>query len=119
MRSKISKELILQFLIVLVCLIILTLRFSDRTTHAQITCDGEPPNWSPPTSNVWVMGTEVSVIIFDTPDQNHFQTMSDAVREWNNYSITNCSGITFKKAERANRPYIENERVPDNIYLYC
>ncbi len=115
MKNKINKELALQISIILACLIILTLQFPNTPAHTQpIPCDGEPQNWSPPASRAWVGGTQVSVVIFDTPDDTHFQTMSDAIREWNAYSVTNCSGITFKPAVRANRPYIQNEIIPDD-----
>ncbi|MDQ3749781.1 MAG: hypothetical protein M3367_12355 [Acidobacteriota bacterium] len=114
MTNMISKELVLQISIILACVVILTLQFPNTSAHAQIACNGEPQNWDPPTSNAWARGTEVSVVIFDTPDDAHFQTMSNAIMEWNAYKIANCSGISFKPAVRANRPYVENERVPDD-----
>ncbi len=120
MTNTINKELVLQISIILVCLVILMLQFPITPSHAQINCNGEPKLLDPqdPTRWSWVRGTEVSVVVFDTPDPIDFQIISDAVREWNAYSVANCSNVTFKAATRANRPYDPDELIPeDTIFI--
>ncbi len=115
MLNKINKELILQISIILGCLVFLMLKFPIIPIHAQISCNGEPALSHPldPTKWSWVSGTEARVVVFDTPHPTDFQIISNAVSEWNEYSVANCSGVTFV-TERANRPYDPDETLPDN-----
>ena len=61
MKMKLNKELVLQVSIVLVCLSILFLEFVSVSTHAQISCNGEPPLLNPsyPLRRAWRAGTSV------------------------------------------------------------
>ena len=114
---KIHKTLILQISILLSCLIILAFQLPITSGHAQqVSCGGEPKHTilNNPIRWTWAGGTEVSVVVFDTPHPTDLQILSDAVREWNAYSLANCSGVTFKEAVRANRPYDPNEPIPDD-----
>lgn len=116
-RLQIKKEFILQISILLSCLIILAFQFPITSGYAQqVLCGGEPKHTrlNNPIRWTWARGTEVAVVVFDTPNNTDFQIISNAVREWNAYSLTNCSGVTFKAAVRANRPYDPDEPIPNN-----
>lgn len=69
-RNRNTSEFALQVAIMLACLIILTVRFSDVPTSAQTLCGGEPPVQNPgrPLSEAWPQGKTISVVVFDTPE---------------------------------------------------
>lgn len=116
MKNKIGKELILQVSIILICLVVLLFRFTSMPIRAQITCNDEPPLMDSifPLREAWPQGKTVSVVVFDTPDQDEFEEISDSIRLWNVHRVANCSNVTFNAATRANRPYDPNEPIPDD-----
>lgn len=125
MKNKINKELILRIAILLVCASVLFIIQSNVSVRAQTRCSGPPittdiltyPSY--PTNWAWLKGTavqerEVSVKIFDTPDEIDFQIIDTAIRKWNDQRVANCSYVTFEKAERATFPYDDTQQPPDN-----
>lgn len=118
MKNKINKELILQIVILIACMLVVAFQYSEGNALAQTSCSG-PPTWgTPPTINAWPQGRTVSVVVFATPDSEDFRVVSDAIRKWNAPSIANCSNVTFLPAVRANGPYETNQSPPnDTIWV--
>lgn len=121
MKNKLNKEFILQVSIILMCLIILSFRFSTVSAHAEIPCNNEPPLIDPlnPLREAWAQGTitapkQISVEIFHTPNSTDQDRISDGIMSWNVHRVANCSNVFFNRATPANRPFNANEQLPDN-----
>lgn len=102
MSNKLNKELVLQISIILAFIVVLCFRFTIMPSQAQTFCNG--PGYldsNRPLREAWLPGTTVSVVIFDTPDDDDFNAISNAIRYWNNPGTANCTLITFNEATRS------------------
>lgn len=105
MRINFNNERILQLLIISVCIIILTVRFSTESTCAQTPCPVDQPpfitHFGTPQKSARRQGTSVTVKYYDRTDNNPTETaeitaVSNSIKDWNNRG---CSNVTFGNAQ--------------------
>ncbi len=113
-------ELVLQTFLFVGCLLVLIFRWASPPINAQITCGGEPTLYEPsnPKSRAWKPNTAFDVLVFGPTSPAEFEQMRDGAFDWNSYSISNCSGVTFQNATLSETPYDQNAAVPNGAVWY-
>ncbi len=94
-------------LVISICILLLTLKFSWKTSAQTTCCGDEPPiaNLSNPTMEAWPYGATVSVVIYDTDSSDARGKIDFGIRSWNSLSTVDCSGVTFNPATQAGSTY--------------
>ncbi|MDQ3798293.1 MAG: zinc-dependent metalloprotease [Acidobacteriota bacterium] len=115
MKNKINFEPLLQITIFLVCVLVLAANHSKIFVSAQTACL-EPPLRSDdfPTDYAWLDGATISIKIAGPTTATDFQALDKGIRKWNDHKVTNCSDVTFGRAEVLDN-YDPSQEPPDNI----
>ena len=104
-------------------------QFTSAPLQAQTSCNGEPPVKSNAPTHAWPKGTaaapkKISVLVFDRSEQSEDQNAADfekiksGITSWNSHSTANCSHVIIDPIGRANRPFVDNEQIPDDtVYV--
>lgn len=105
MKINSNNERRLQLFIILICITILTVRFSTANSCAQTPCPADQPplstEYGTPQKSAWRQGTNVTVKYFDRTnndptDPAEITAVSNSIRDWNNRG---CSGVIFGAAQ--------------------
>lgn len=119
MRNK--YEATLQVVILLTCTVILAVNWSFPSVKAQMTCGGEPGVRVPsnPKSDAWAPNKIFAVVVFNPTTDSELQDMRDGALDWNAFSVSNCSGVTFGSATRSATTYDPAANAPDQtVWFY-